>query len=605
VTFNNNIAPVLIEHCAPCHRPGQQAPFSVLDYGDVRRHVQQIASATRLRLMPPWLPESGYGEFAGERRLSDRDIELIQQWVQQGAIEGDPAHKPQIPAWPDGWQLGEPDQVLEMKEPYTLLAGDADVFRNFVIPLQQSAVRYLRAIEFRPSDPRLIHHAVIGFDPTRSSRTLDRVDGEPGFADMPGPLQSVVGWTPGKGPSLEPPDMAQPLEPGSDLIVELHLLPTSRPETVQVRVGLFFTDTPPSRVPFMLRLGVKTIDIPPGQADYAVDDTYVLPVDVDALSVYPHAHFLGREMRGLAVLPDGAQQPLIWIKKWNFHWQDEYRYTRPLFLPKGTTLRMHFTYDNSSANSSRQHGPPRRVFWGPRSSDEMGDLWLRVVPRRREDAAILKEDFVDRELHSDIAAAEKRLQVDPADGGMHNKLGTLYLMAGRVDEAIAELERGLRLKSEDVEAHNILGTVLSRGRLPEAIQHLQKASQLAPDDDRLHFNLGNALELSGRVNDAVHEFSRAIEINPSDADAHHNLGVALVSERKLDEGIQHLRRAVDIRPEFAEAHNSLGAALGRKGDFDEARRHISEALRIRPDFAEARENLSALRSRDNRLHSPH
>ena len=159
-------------------------------------------------------------------------------------------------------------------------------------------------------------------------------------------VQNVYGWTPGKVPVMEPSDTAWTLEPGTDLVLLLHMIAGATSETVQPTIGLFFSDTPPTRTPISVKLESQAIDIPAGDANYVVEDSYVLPVDVEAVSVYPHAHYLGKEMRGTATLPDGSQQDLLWIRQWDFRWQDRYRYQSPLFLPRGTRLSMRFTYDN-------------------------------------------------------------------------------------------------------------------------------------------------------------------------------------------------------------------------------------------------------------------
>ncbi len=323
VTFNADIGPILFEHCATCHRPvdpaavtkvsassGNRAdpiciagaPFSLLDYESARDHARQIADATRRRAMPPWLPETGHGTFLNERRLSDEQIALIQSWVEQGAPEGDASAKPKAPSWPAGWQLGTPDLVVTLPEAYTLRPGERDVFRNFVIPLPSGSTRYVRAVEFRADNPRVLHHASVALDPDRVSRRLDRADAGPGFATMPeDDVQNVYGWSPGKMPILEPADTAWTLENGSDLVVQLHMVPGGQVERVRPAVGLFFAQAAPTRVPIVVKLESKTIDIPAGDAGYLVEDSYVLPADVDAVSVYPHAHYLAKEMRGTAI----------------------------------------------------------------------------------------------------------------------------------------------------------------------------------------------------------------------------------------------------------------------------------------------------------------
>jgi tetratricopeptide (TPR) repeat protein len=611
LTFNKDIAPILFEHCATCHRPVDPeatataggdpkcfagAPFPLLEYRDARAHAQQIAAATRKRIMPPWLPEPTEAAFANERRLRDDQVAMIQQWVEGGLLEGEAADRPAIPKWPEGWQLGQPDLVLSLPTPYTLQAVGSDVFRNFVIPVPAATTRYVRGIEFRAGNPRSLHHASVGVDRFRVSRQIDRSDPGPGFAAMPDDrVENVYGWSPGKVPFMEPADRAWSLEKGSDLVVQLHLLPTGAPEVVQPTVGLFFSDTPPTREPLTIRLESKAIDIPAGQADYAIDDSYVLPADVDLLSIYPHAHYLAKQMQGVARLPDGSVKRLITINAWDFRWQDQYRYKTPVFLPKGTTLSMHFTYDNSDRNARNPRRPAQRVKWGPQSTDEMGALWLEILPRRDADVAVLMRDYVERSLRADIAGAEMQVAASPGDALAHNFLATKYLQAGRVQDATAHLEQALRLKPDDAEAHSNLASALQvQGRLPDAVRHAREAARLKPDDDRVRFNLGNAMSATGNIDEAIREFGRAVQLNPENADAHFNLAVLLGPRNRIDEAITHLRRALAINPRNADAHRNLAVALGFKGRIDEGIAAAREALKLQPDSAAARQQLDLL-----------
>ena len=398
ITFNE-VAPIIYWRCASCHRPGQPTPFSLLTYDEVKPRADRIALVTKRRSMPPWPPEPGFGEFANARVLSDVEIDLIQQWIADGALEGNRAALPKPPKWEDEWQLGRPDLVLELPQSYTLPATHGDVFRSFAIPIPVRSRRYVRGVEFRPSTPRVAHHVVLRFDPTGAAKRLDDADPEPGYdgtlsAADESPSGRFLGWTPGKTPTFEREGMAWPLDPGTDAVINAHLMPTGKPESVQFQIGLFFTSVRPAADPFMVRFGSELIDIPPGEKDYPVNSRYMLPVDVDVLSVYPHAHYLARDMKAFAVLPDGSVRWLIWIKDWNFNWQDVYVYDTPIHLPRGTLLSMRYTYDNSAENIRNPNRPPRRVIYGPRSSDEMADLWLQVMPRNAADAAVLEQDRV-------------------------------------------------------------------------------------------------------------------------------------------------------------------------------------------------------------------
>ena len=243
--------------CVTCHRPGEIGPFSLTTYADVRRHATQIAAVTARRAMPPWKPLPGKGDFQNQRRLSDRELATLQQWIAAGTPEGEPADLPRALAGdserPDDgsnasrWQLGTPDLIVSMPDPYDVPAEGADVFRTFVVPIPSTAPRYVRALEFHPGNPRVVHHANLGIDRTRSSRQLDARDAEPGYAgsmerDARYPEGQLLGWTPGQAPHPVPDGNAWRLEPGSDLVVQLHLQPTGKPERVQISAGFYFTD---------------------------------------------------------------------------------------------------------------------------------------------------------------------------------------------------------------------------------------------------------------------------------------------------------------------------------------------------------------------------
>ena len=390
VTFNRDVAPIVFRHCVVCHRPGESAPFSLLTYSEARKRAGLIASLTASRFMPPWQPERGTVEFQGERGLSDEEIELIRVWVEQGAVEGDAADLPAPPEFAEGWKLGEPDVVLTLQEPFMLPAEGVDVFRNFVLSIPVSTPRWVKAVELRPGNPRIVHHALIQVDRSRSSRRRDEEDPEPGFPGMdmagseaPGGL--MVGWTPGKSPVVDE-RLAWRLEPGSDMVVQLHMLPSGKPEPVAPKVGFYFTDEVPRDRAFSLLMHNDEIDIPAGEAGYVVEDSLMLPVAVEVLGIYPHAHYLATSVEAYATLPDGGDRLLIRVPNWDFNWQDEYRYKQPLQLPAGSVIHMRYVYDNTSANVRNPNDPPERVRFGNRSFDEMATLTLQVLPERAGDA---------------------------------------------------------------------------------------------------------------------------------------------------------------------------------------------------------------------------
>lgn len=584
-TFADDVAPLVIEHCAPCHRPGGAGPFPLLAYDDVRRRARQIAEVTASRFMPPWKPAPGFGgPFIGSRRLADGDVALFRRWAEAGAPAGDLRRLPPPPAWPEGWRLGTPDVVVTMPEPYTVPADAPDTFRNFVLPIPIGRPALVAGIEFRPGNARVAHHANLRLDPTHSSRRLDAEDPAPGYE---GPLSPrahypdghFLGWTPGQLPPLAEPGMAWRLEPGSDFVIQLHMQSTGRPESIRASVGLYFTDDPPTRTPMMLRLGRQSIDIPPGAPRYVVRDRFTLPVGAELIGVQPHAHFRATEVNGFATFPDGRTEPLIRIPDWDFNWQDVYRYeTRP-FLPAGTTVAMEYVYDNSAANPRNPDHPPRRVRFGQFSNDEMGDLWLQLLPRSEADRRTLVRAFMPKVRNEDIVGYESMLASDPDNAVLHRDVAVLYMTAGRTAAAVRHYRRALALDPASATAHYNLATLLAAGgALDEALRHFRRAVALRPAHAAAHNNLGAVLKALGRPAEAAPHFERAVALDAGNAAAHNNLASALASSGRAADAVRHYRRALALEPDGIEALTSLAWILATSGG--EPPRAPAEALAL-------------------------
>jgi tetratricopeptide (TPR) repeat protein len=596
-TFASDVAPIVYNRCSGCHRPGGGAPFSLTTYADVRRRAKQIASVTKLRYMPPWKPEPGFGEFAGDRRLNDAEIATLERWVEQGAVEGDAAPAPPLSTSSGEWQLGKPDLVVTMAAAYSLPSEGADVFRSFVLPVPLARGRFVRGLEFHPGVAPAVHHANIKIDRTHSSRRLDEAERDAGFEGGAGrdarfPEGYFLGWTPGQSPHLASEGLWR-LEPDSDLVVELHMVPTGKPEPIQISVGLYLTDVPPSRIPYVLRLGSQTIDIPAGQAAHVVTDEYKLPVSADVLSVQPHAHNLAREIEGWAELPDGSTRPLIAIRDWDFRWQDVYRYVDPLRLPAGTVLRMRYLYDNSTANPRNPNRPPRRITFGQKTSSEMGDLWLQLVTRTPEDRATLDRDYAPKMLREDINGVEKMLALSPTDARLHTDLALCYLAADRAADALTHLREAVRLEPDSANARYDLGTtLLAQRQLEAAAGQFIEALRLRPVFSEARNNLGVVRFLQGRTADAVRSYERALRDSPANAEAHYNLGRALAAQHNITGAITQFSRSLELRPDNAEAHASLANALATQGRQAEAVSSYRRSLQLKPDLLPALVDLA-------------
>ncbi|HYF51367.1 MAG TPA: hypothetical protein VEJ63_18275 [Planctomycetota bacterium] len=394
VTFNRDVAPIIFASCTSCHRAGEVAPFPLQSYDDCATRGKQIASVVESRYMPPWKAEPGHGEFHGSRRLTEEQIKTIRKWVDGGKVEGDSKDLPPAPKFPDGWMLGTPDLVLKMPEPFTVPAEGRDVYRNFVIPTGVTEDKHVTAVEYRPSNRRVVHHAIFFLDNSGAARKKDAADKAPGFTSFGGPgfipSGGLGGWAPGAFPRFLPDGTGQLLRKNADLVVQTHFHPTGKEEQEQSTIGIYFAKKTPEKTIVGLTLRNRNIDIPPGEKNYRISASQTLPVDTDLLGITPHAHLVCREMKATATLPDGSKKPLIWIKDWDFNWQEQYLYAKPLQLPAGTKLDMEYVYDNSDENIRNPSNPPKRVRHGEQTTDEMALLFLQAVPREVKDAGRLR-----------------------------------------------------------------------------------------------------------------------------------------------------------------------------------------------------------------------
>jgi mono/diheme cytochrome c family protein len=420
ITFTETVAPIVYANCVTCHRAGEAAPFPLISYEDVVKRGALIARVTESRYMPPWHAADGYGEFVGERRLTDAQIATIGAWVKQGMPRGDESKMPRVPEFAsDGWRLGQPDLVLEMPVGFDVPADGPDVFRNFVIPTRLTENKWVSGVEFRPSARKVVHHALFAHAAGGSLSALDGADGRPGFGGM-GTVGAVTdqqdsrglgGWAVGATPMLFPQGLAARLPKGSDFLLQLHFHPTGKPETEKSLIGLYFTETPPDKnvlslgLPALFGFGAG-IDIPPGDSNWTIEDSFTLPGDVEVYLAMAHAHYLAREMKATATLPSGAVRPLIWIDDWDFNWQDTYVYKEPFTLPKGTRIDVTLRYDNSADNPRNPISPPRRALWGEQSFDEMGMLGFTFKVLNEADVAPFEQALAERTKGA-IAAANK------------------------------------------------------------------------------------------------------------------------------------------------------------------------------------------------------
>lgn len=585
VTFAGNVASIVFAKCSSCHHPGEAAPFSLLTYDDVRRRARQIVDVTQKRLMPPWLPKEGHGDFADSRRLTDRELKIIKKWVDEETPLGEAATLPNAPVFADGWQAGTPDLILETPA-YTLANQDRDVFRNFVVPIKLDAPRWIQSIELRADNPRVTHHARLGVDTSNESARRDAEDPEPGYVGMAwaqDPDGQLVTWAPGMIASAGTPNAAWRLFPRSSLVLHTHMQPLGKAESVKFRIGIHFAKSPPSQHPAMLRIGSCDIDIPVGAKNHTVTDQYTLPIDVDVNTIFPHAHSLCRELKLVAERPDGSREPLITIEHFDENWHNVYQYRRPVRLPRGTRLVSTFVYDNSDDNVRNRNRPARRVVYGSNVNDEMADIYLQVMAVHADQRPVLMEDHKRYDLQSQVVGYRRSLELDPDNPWNQEALATSYVAMGQANKAIELLEKRLKLGPKAIFPVVSLGMALSASgdHVRAEAQHRQ-AIEMDREYPLAWFGLGKALVAQKKPDAAEQAFRRAAELAPGSVEARLSLADLLIQGGRWENAKDVCTAALNDSPDMANIHLKLAEISCKMKNYEECLAHCQDAQRLAP-----------------------
>ena len=400
VTYVRDVAPILAANCVECHQVGGVAPMELQTYEQASFWSAMLSLVTAEGQMPPWRPAPRYGRFRDERYLSKTQIDLLKAWIENEDAEGAPEDRAPEVRLPDpGWRHGQPDLVLQMTEPFDVPARGDDVYRYFVIPSGLTRDRIVTAIDFRPGDASVVHHANFFADYSGKARAEDAKDEPPGFSVFgTGSFMSydgtdedsfgIGGWAPGAEPYTLPEGIGLWLPKGGDIVIEIHYKLNGRSTTDQSQIGFYFTDRPPPEYVDGLLIGTQDLSIPAGEKSYTRHVSMHVPVGFRLLDVMPHMHYVGSKARVVVTFPDGRQQSIVGVEDWDLRWQNIYLLRTPLHIPAGSKLDAWFVWDNSADNFDNPFDPPRHLTWGWKSEDEMAEVWLGVVlddPTRRKE----------------------------------------------------------------------------------------------------------------------------------------------------------------------------------------------------------------------------
>jgi mono/diheme cytochrome c family protein len=423
VTWTEHIAPIIFKNCSNCHRPGEAGPFPLLSYEDAAGRKATVKFMTGTRFMPPWPADVSYTHFIDEKVLSQQQIDLIAAWVDQDCPIGDSTHMPVPPVFPSGSQLGIPDLVIRMREPYKIKGDNKDRFLLMRVPYQLPQDQYISAIEIVPDNKKLVHHVnaqLLSYEP---GKRKDVMAGEVvvDINDFPDKLKayqalnlpnddgsfpmltpSVSNYLPGVTPPVYPDGIGgyKMAKEGAIFLKDIHYGPSRVDTTDQTSFNVFFAKGPPRRPTMEFQMGtygvspiVPALVIPPDTVMSFTSD-YIVPFDISVLTVNPHMHLIGQKFLAYAITPAGDTIRMIRINKWDFRWQYFYTYKKMLKIPKGSRIHVEAVYDNTRKNPNNPFNPPRTVAereGSMRTSDEMLQFIITYLPYQKGDENISLE----------------------------------------------------------------------------------------------------------------------------------------------------------------------------------------------------------------------
>ena len=421
-TYSKDVAVLIQNNCQECHRRGQVGPFALETYEQARKRAVDLAAVVEDRLMPPWKAVPNVGpRFQHNRSLSERAVKTIAAWAEAGAPEGDPSDLPPARTFSNDWTMeGGPDLVVDTGVDFEIPASGDDVYRCFVVPTSLPDDVYISGIEYAPGNRRIVHHVLAYVERDGLARKKDAEEPGPGYTCFSGPGIPVHGdlggWAPGSMPSVLPDGVGRSLPKGADVVIQVHYHPSGKTETDRTRIGLRFARKPVHQTLHWTAALNPDLKLQPGESNVEVKAVWQAPVDVTAYAVAPHMHLLGKDMLMSVTYPDGRVQDLIRIDDWDFNWQYQYYFEKPIDLPKGTVLNVTAHFDNSASNPRNPNrDEPRLVTWGEATTDEMCIGFLAVTKKGQDLTRPGEKDDLNEIFQAQLAEFRKRAEQKARD----------------------------------------------------------------------------------------------------------------------------------------------------------------------------------------------
>ncbi len=428
VNFAEDIAPIIYKNCSNCHREGEIGPFPLTNYNEVADKALTIKAVTQSRYMPPWKPDPDYSSFLEESHMSQEEIDLIAEWADNGAPRGDITLEPAFPDFPEGSLLGEPDFVVSMAEAHLHRGNNRDSYYYFVLPTDFPEDKIVKAVEFRPGNAKIVHHALIFEDTNGIARNTDASTPEYGFSSFgsfngdENDITFLRGkqfppYAPGQKAIRYQEGLGQVLKAGADLAVQIHYAPSPTDEWDQSTINFFFADDTEQVDRFVDQDIFLPLQLPGGFFGFIMQPnterefigTWRMNEDRSLVGIFPHSHLLGKEWEAWVEHTDGSITPLISIPDWDFNWQSQYYFDRFIKAEAGSTIYARAVYDNTVNNPNNPSNPPQLVFWGDRTEDEMFYMPFLFVPYQTGDEDL---EFGTTST-ADVELDEDRYQIYP------------------------------------------------------------------------------------------------------------------------------------------------------------------------------------------------